>query len=344
MDVSKLPFSMKPVGWFQVAWSGEIPRGTVKPLKYFGHDLVAFRAEDGRLAVLDAHCHHLGAHIGYGGTVKGDCVTCPYHGWVWGFDGKNVSIPYLDKAVNRRLRSWPVKEQHECVFIWHDPTRSPPRFDLPHIFESFREFSDRPPEDYYPAYPQAVLKMANEEVHPQITFENSVDPLHFRYVHGAPIDPLLLEYDVRGSVFRTLFGFKSVKTNDIAMRFETKTTGVAASFNVFKGSYNYRVLFSVTPVDDRTSDLFYSIWWPRKDGDKRERMPEELQQRIRAQFLHTVEEDLLIWRTQTYVERPIFPEKELRPYMALREFQSTFYDLPPVEGKAAELQPAEAWK
>jgi 3-ketosteroid 9alpha-monooxygenase subunit A len=329
MDVTKLPFSMKPVGWFQIGWSAEIAPGGVKPLKYFDQDLVAFRTESGTLAVLDAHCHHLGAHIGYGGKVKGDCVACPYHGWEWGVDGRNTRIPYQDRPVNKRLRTWHVIEQHECIFLWHDPTGSAPRFDLPHIFDSFTEFSPGTPDEYFMAYPSASLMMAGEAVHPQITFENSVDPLHFRYVHASPMDPLLLEYDTRGSVFRTLFGFKSLKTNEIAMLFETQTSGVAASFNVFKGSYNYRVLFSVTPADDKTSDLFYSIWWPRR-GDTGEHMSEALQERIRKDFLNTVVEDLMIWRRQAYVERPIFPPKDLKPFMALRDFQKGFYDLPPV--------------
>lgn len=103
MDVTKLPFSMKPVGWFQIGWSAEIPSGAVKPLKYFNQDLVAFRTENGQLAVLDAHCHHLGAHIGFGGKVKGNCVACPYHGWEWATDGRNVRIPYQDRPVNKRL-------------------------------------------------------------------------------------------------------------------------------------------------------------------------------------------------------------------------------------------------
>ena len=53
-------------------------------------DLVAYRGDGGELHVLDAHCPHFGAHIGHGGRVVGDCVTCPYHGWEWGADGVNV--------------------------------------------------------------------------------------------------------------------------------------------------------------------------------------------------------------------------------------------------------------
>lgn len=38
-----------PLGWFQVAYSDEIAPGDVKPLKYFGRDLVIFRT-DGPIA------------------------------------------------------------------------------------------------------------------------------------------------------------------------------------------------------------------------------------------------------------------------------------------------------
>ncbi len=37
----KPPLSMKPTGWFQVAWSDEIAIGAVHTMTYFGQDLVA---------------------------------------------------------------------------------------------------------------------------------------------------------------------------------------------------------------------------------------------------------------------------------------------------------------
>lgn len=40
-----------------------------------------FRNDKGVVNVLDAFCPHLGADIGIGGTVRGDCVECPFHHW-----------------------------------------------------------------------------------------------------------------------------------------------------------------------------------------------------------------------------------------------------------------------
>ncbi len=45
----KVPFTWKPTGWFMVGWSAEFPVGEVRPLHYFGEDLVAWRTEDGDL-------------------------------------------------------------------------------------------------------------------------------------------------------------------------------------------------------------------------------------------------------------------------------------------------------
>jgi nitrite reductase/ring-hydroxylating ferredoxin subunit len=99
-----VPFTWKVTGWFMVGWSPEFPVGEVRPLHYFGDDLVAYRDEHGELHVLEAHCKHLGAHIGHGGKVVGDCVQCPFHGWRWGPDGGNRYIPYQPDRPNRALR------------------------------------------------------------------------------------------------------------------------------------------------------------------------------------------------------------------------------------------------
>lgn len=123
----KVPFTWKVTGWFMIGWSAEFEVGAVKALKYFGEDLAAYRDESGQLHVLEAHCKHLGAHIGHGGKVVGDCIECPFHGWRWGPEGNNTYIPYQPDQPNRglRLRSYPVQEQYGCIFMWYQPDGEP---------------------------------------------------------------------------------------------------------------------------------------------------------------------------------------------------------------------------
>ena len=136
----KVPFTWKVTGWFMIGWSAEFPVGEVRPLRYFGEDLVAYRDESGELHVLSGHCRHLGAHIGHGGKVVGDCVECPFHGWRWGPDGTNRYIPYQPDTPNRalRLRVFPVREQYGCVFVWHQPDGKEPQWEMPDHFTSSR--------------------------------------------------------------------------------------------------------------------------------------------------------------------------------------------------------------
>jgi len=95
--MSRFPMPRYPNGWFQVAYANELAPGAVKPLRYFGKDLVLFRTEGGEAKLLDAHCPHLGAHLGHGGKVKGDCIECPFHAWKFDGAGARPADPHGKK-------------------------------------------------------------------------------------------------------------------------------------------------------------------------------------------------------------------------------------------------------
>jgi len=329
----KVPFTWKPTGWFMVGWSAEIPVGGVKPLQYFGGHQVAYRTDDGELHVLDAHCPHLGAHLGHGGKVKGDCITCPYHGWGYGPDGVNKFIPYEDRPnVSHSLRVWPVIEQHECVFVWHDPAGGPPRWEMPDLFTVLPHLP-ADPTDYYRAYPELSTKYEREPVHPQITLENAPDTVHFEHVHGATVTPRLIHWEVDGPFYKGIGGFP-IPTEDggerMALKNNSINCGVGGAYSIFEGSYHYRLIFFTTPVDDETSDMFYSIWWPRDEGDTSVAPPDHYRERAQKQFLTTLWDDLEIWRYQVYVETPAFAKQDAKPYGALRKWARQFYEVEPV--------------
>ena len=161
--MAKPPLSMKPTGWFQVAWSDEIDIGDVHNMKYFDQEMIAWRADSGQLTVMNAYCEHLGAHLGYGGTVVGEVLQCPFHGWQWSQEGRNVRIPYQERPNRgRRIRTYPVLERNESVYIWHDIEGRTPFFDAPDVFASFADGSSA--DDYYP---QQRLFRQGLELHPQ---------------------------------------------------------------------------------------------------------------------------------------------------------------------------------
>src|SRR6266508_2543052 len=123
---TRFPFPRYPTGWFQVAWSDEVAPGQSRPLKYFGKDLVIFRGESGRVSVLDAHCPHLGAHLGHNGKVKGDLLECPFHAWKFNGDGACAEIPYATRVPPRStVACWTVHEGNGLVMVWHDIDKRP---------------------------------------------------------------------------------------------------------------------------------------------------------------------------------------------------------------------------
>ncbi|MDB4931167.1 MAG: Rieske family iron-sulfur cluster-binding protein [Myxococcaceae bacterium] len=171
---ARFPHLHFPDSWYAVAWAREVPSGIAVPLRAFGEDLVAFRKSDGAVQVLAAHCPHLGAHLGHGGTVVGDEVRCPFHGWQ--FDGSGRCT----RAANARsvsqataLRAWVTRDLHNRIWIWFSNTDAPPNWDLPETLLN----------------PDVRWKVAGRidrsfPSHPQDVLENAADAEHFRFVHG----------------------------------------------------------------------------------------------------------------------------------------------------------------
>eukprot|EP00118_Oscarella_pearsei_P028497 m.2291 g.2291 ORF g.2291 m.2291 type:complete len:461 (+) comp8548_c0_seq2:35-1417(+) len=119
-----------PNGWFCVLCSHQLERGESKSVTILGMQLAAFRGEDGVAYVLDAYCPHLGANLGFGGIVSGNCIQCPFHGWRFrGDDGKCVEIPYAEKVPEvAKTKSWPVVEMNGMIFIWYHAEKVEPQW------------------------------------------------------------------------------------------------------------------------------------------------------------------------------------------------------------------------
>lgn len=327
----RFPFTWRPTGWFMIGWSAEIPAGTATPRRYFGRDLVAYRTESGVLCVVDAHCPHMGAHLGRRGKVHGECIECPYHGWGYGTDGVNAYIPYEDRPnVSKRLRVWHVREQHECIYVWHDPAGGPPRWDLPDVFTAF-DGVDADPAQYYRAFPEHSVRYEREPVHPQLPMENTGDSMHFRFVHRATVDPVLVGLETTPSRMWAKIGWpdpRDTTSGRMALEIQSIHCGVGATFSKFDGATPYRLVFCTTPIDDTSSDMFYSIWWPR-GIDSSDVPPPELRARIEREFLSALFDDLEIWRYQEWVEHPALAQIDAKPFKVVRDWCRNFYEVAP---------------
>src|SRR3954452_23419705 len=80
--------------WLPIALSEELPGPDGVPLrvKMLGEQLIAFRATDGRVGLMDAYCPHRGAPMFFGRNEE-DGLRCVYHGWKFDVDGNCTDIP-----------------------------------------------------------------------------------------------------------------------------------------------------------------------------------------------------------------------------------------------------------
>ena len=328
-----IPLDIIPTGWFHMGWSAELPPGAVKPLKYFGQDLVAYRTKSGELAVLDAYCHHLGAHLGHGGTVKDDCVVCPYHGWEWNKDGANTLIPYQDKPAQKKLRKWSTVERHGIMFIWYDPEFGPPRRQLPNLFDCDPEVPANE-EDYYPCYPHAVVDKPCEPFSTQFMMENAADTAHFQFTHRSPLPPKMLNFGEEADGWRGDYGFISPKSNEVALRVRGFKPNVGLSFTIFDGANSYRLILSGTPIDAKTSHVRVSYFFPR-DKESWDVMPADVRKFAEGTD-ELYEEDARMWRFQRYTQKPIFAQQDVAGYTSFRKWSAQFYEGHPKEACTRE--------
>jgi 3-ketosteroid 9alpha-monooxygenase subunit A len=332
--------SMKPTGWFQFGWSSTVPEDGVVPLRYFGQDLAAWRDHDGTVHVLDAYCRHLGANLAHGGCVVDSGIQCPFHGWIWDGDGRNVSIPYEDRPNRaKRIRSWPVVERNDVLYLWHDVEGRHPSFDVPDFTEGL--FPQMSATRFQPALPDGTSHFRDLQVHPQYVVENAVDRHHFQFVHGTAMSPVILREVVSESSWQTVAGFGRRWADGIDRPEDRRNTitihwvGVGFAFNAEHTPDGWRVvLIATTPVDDDRTEIFGTYWLEDRPGGTREDRT-----RLLDLIKSALPQDILIWNNQRYLERPALAKSEAGGFKKLRKWTNGFY---PQEPARTPLDPATA--
>lgn len=160
-----------PSGWFCLGTTRDFPRGRVVTRRLGGREIVAFRTASGSLAALDAHCPHLGAHMGRGGRVEGETIRCPFHGFCFDAGGTCTQTAYGAKPPrSARARAYPVIVRDDIVLAYLHPRGLEPTW--------------QPECETMDGWPPWKIHAWTLRGHPQETTENSVDIGHFGVVHG----------------------------------------------------------------------------------------------------------------------------------------------------------------
>ncbi len=308
--MARFPFPI-PFGWYQVAFPEEIAPGEVQPLRYFGRDLVLWRDDAGAAHLQDAICPHLGAHIGYGGSVKAGNIVCPFHGWEFDAAGACADIPYSDR-VNRkaRLHTYPLVERNGFVLAWYHPFAAPPAWEIP-VIEGVGDpaFSDYITSEF--TVRSALQEMA----------ENTVDLAHFQYVHGTDEVAVVEAYELDGP-FNTMLSVQKYVTPKgvVDGRIDVHGYGPGFSTTHFSGIIDALLVATSTPIDDETAQVRFNFTVRRKPDGSVPRLAELFVAMINQQM----NEDIPIWEHKQHLVVPALADTD-GPIMTFRRFYSQFY-------------------
>ena len=312
-----------PYGWFGVAYADEINAGESKPLRAFGKELVLFRAEDGKPAVLDAYCPHLGAHLGYGinaeagggGRIVGDTIVCPFHAWRFDANGVCVEVPYAKnippKVQGKQcLTSYPTVEKNGAIWSWYHPQNVAPMWEV----AEFEEMND--PTWGISRKVDWIIK-----THAQEMAENAADPAHFKYVHGtASIPEWSTTYDgpqARGLQCANL----QTPRGEVKSEIHTANSGPGQAWTRFRGIAETFLMSMVTPIDDEYVQIRFCFAQPLKDGKIPERGVEAA---IIADIVKQLNEDKPIWENKIFRAQPTLCDGD-GPIAKFRKWYAQFY-------------------
>lgn len=157
--------------WFAVARSNDVVAEKPLAVRLLGHDVVVWRSDKGVRAWQDL-CIHRGAKLSLG-SVRSNCLVCPYHAWEYDASGRCVRMPaHPDQPPPAKAHAYVFRAMEQYGLIWvslGDSTQGPPAF-VEAFDDSYRKMIAGP----YSFHAQG----------PRIV-ENFLDVAHLPIVHGG---------------------------------------------------------------------------------------------------------------------------------------------------------------
>jgi 5,5'-dehydrodivanillate O-demethylase len=198
--------------WHPVAAVAELDDHPTKPVRIMGEDLVLYRDRGGRYGLIGRHCPHRRADLSYGYVE--DCgLRCTYHGWAFDHTGACIDQPFeltINPASRFReqatLPAYPVEAKAGLLWAYLGPEPAP----LVPTWEPF-------------TWDNGFTQIVFAEV-PCNWFqcqENSIDPVHFEWLHDNWIAVLNGKPDQRAPThlklafdeFESGFTYRRVRTD-----------------------------------------------------------------------------------------------------------------------------------
>jgi len=115
--------------WAPVALSADLPPATVIPARTTAGSIALWRSQSGRVAASADRCPHRGMRLSHG-FVRGEALSCIYHGWSYAQAGNCLRIPAhpgLSPPETIRVATQKVEEADGLLWVAvGDPAHQPP--------------------------------------------------------------------------------------------------------------------------------------------------------------------------------------------------------------------------
>ena len=253
--------------WFAVARTVEVHTSPVA-VTLLSQRVVLYRSADGTVIGAPDRCPHREAPLS-AGTVNDGCLTCPYHGWVFGEGGACVSVPSATPGVppppRAHLSTYQCVERYGLVWL----CLGTPVGDLPII-----------PEDDDPSFRRINTPVDVWTTSATRMTDNFLDISHFPFVHtgtfGRAQDTHVPKVEL-SELDNGWFGYSyevsakndglgtmvSGQTADVVER--AMSSGFHLPFDVrstirYGTGLSHTLLLLSTPIDDVTSYFTFVVW------------------------------------------------------------------------------------
>src|SRR5262245_15841351 len=105
--------------WQLVCHLSDIPRpGDFHRFDFLGESIVAVRGEDGQVRSFHNVCRHRASRLL--DDTSGNCgrrITCPYHAWTYGTDGRLVAVPHRSSFPGLQLDQHGLAPVEQEIFM-----------------------------------------------------------------------------------------------------------------------------------------------------------------------------------------------------------------------------------
>jgi 5,5'-dehydrodivanillate O-demethylase len=160
--------------WTPFAAVGELDEQPTKAVRLFGEDLVLYKDKRGTYGLMDRHCPHRRADMSYA-FVEECGLRCNYHGWQFDETGACIHQPFEEishpeaRFKDRiKIKAYPVEAHAGLLWAYLGPQPAP-------LVPNWEPFT----------WKNGFVQIVISEI-PCNWFqcqENSIDPVHFEWLH-----------------------------------------------------------------------------------------------------------------------------------------------------------------